>query len=202
MPTYSSNFFDNENGGQIDGVLVENQPGSSMKPFLYALALEKELIQPSSVLADVPTEFGNEKLYIPENFNKRFNGPVRTRIALASSLNVPAVYLLYHIGVDSYFQLLQKLGFTSLKNDRENLGLSLALGAGEVHGVLLSDFGLELSVVLGVVPELIVEGVLVLGVVIDGIEHGGVREVGLEVADVVGQHDAEDHGGDSSRRSV
>jgi len=130
----NGNFFDNENGGQIDGVLVENQPGSSMKPFLYALALEKELIQPSSVLADVPTEFGNEKLYIPENFNNRFNGPVRTRIALASSLNVPAVSILNQVGVQNYLDKLYELGFESLRRDGRGLqaDLGLALGAGEV----------------------------------------------------------------------
>ena len=108
----NGDFFDEQNSGQIDGVLVKNQPGSSMKPFLYALAIEKDLIQPSTVLADVPSEFGNEKLYIPENFNNRFNGPIRTRIALASSLNIPAVQddfdfvvitgsIVYNAGIDA-----------------------------------------------------------------------------------------------------
>ncbi len=130
----NGDFFDSDNGGQIDGVLVENQPGSSMKPFLYALALEKDLIQPSSVLADVPTEFGNEKLYIPENFNNRFNGPVRIRIALASSLNVPAVSILNKVGVQNYLDKLYELGFESLRREGRGLqaDLGLALGAGEV----------------------------------------------------------------------
>ncbi len=130
----NGDFFDNDNSGQIDGVLVHNQPGSSMKPFLYALAIEKDLLQPSTVLADVPSEFGNEKLYIPENFNNRFNGPVRTRIALASSLNVPAVSTLNKLGVKTYLEKLYELGFESLKeNDAGfNADLGLALGAGEV----------------------------------------------------------------------
>ena len=130
----NGDFFDDENGGQIDGVLVENQPGSSMKPFLYALAIENDLLGPSTVLADVPSEFGNEKLYIPENFNNRFNGPVRTRIALASSLNVPAVSTLNKVGVQNYLKKLYELGFDSLrKNDRGlQADLGLALGAGEV----------------------------------------------------------------------
>ena len=130
----NGDFFDNENGGQIDGVLVKNQPGSSMKPFLYALSLEEDLIQPSTVLADVPSEFGNEKLYIPENFNNRFNGPVRTRIALASSLNVPAVSILNKIGVQNYLEKLYELGFESLRENDKGLkaDLGLALGAGEV----------------------------------------------------------------------
>lgn len=130
----NADFFDSKNGGQIDGVLVENQPGSSMKPFLYALAIEKKIITPSSVLADVPMEFGNEKLYIPENFNNRFNGPIRARIALASSLNVPAVYILSRLGVENYLEKLYELGFNSLKKNDSGLrsDLGLALGAGAV----------------------------------------------------------------------
>ena len=126
-----STGFEKEGTGQIDGVLVRNQAGSSMKPFLYAYAIENGFA-PNSVLPDIPTDFGTEQVYVPQNFNNRFNGPQLMRTCLASSLNVPAVYLLYHIGLDSYFELLQKLGFDSLKNDREKLGLSLSLGAGEV----------------------------------------------------------------------
>ena len=130
----NGDFFDYENNGQIDGVLVTNQPGSSMKPFLYALAIENDLLQPSTVLADIPSEFGNEKLYIPENFNNRFNGPVRTRIALASSLNVPAVSTLNKLGVKTYLEKLYELGFESLRKNDSGLkaDLGLALGAGEV----------------------------------------------------------------------
>lgn len=130
----NDNFYNQENNGQIDGVLVTNQPGSSMKPFLYALALENEILEPSSVLADVPSQFGNDKLYIPENFNNRFNGPVRMRVALASSLNIPAVETLNKVGVQNYLSKLEELGFTSLKkNDRGiKADLGLALGAAEV----------------------------------------------------------------------
>ena len=130
----NGDFFDNENSGQIDGVLIKNQPGSSMKPFLYALAIEKNILQPSSVLADIPSEFGNQKLYIPENFNNRFNGPVRTRIALASSLNIPAVATLNKAGVPAYLEKLYELGFESLHQNNTGLkaDLGLALGAGEV----------------------------------------------------------------------
>jgi penicillin-binding protein 1C len=128
----NGNFFDTENSGQIDGVLVNNQPGSSMKPFLYALALDSDFIKPVTVFADVPSEFGNEKLYIPENFNNRFNGPVRLRVALASSLNIPAVSLLNKIGVAAYLSKLYELGFESLRKTGLSAGLGLALGAGEV----------------------------------------------------------------------
>lgn len=130
----NGDFFDNENSGQIDGVLVTNQPGSSMKPFLYALGIENNILEPSTVLADVPSQFGNDKLYIPENFNNRFNGPVRMRIALASSLNVPAVDTLNKIGVPAYLEKLYQLGFDSLKKNDSGIkaDLGLALGAGEV----------------------------------------------------------------------
>ena len=130
----NGDFFDDTNCGQIDGVLTKNQPGSSMKPFLYALAIEKDLLQPSTVLADIPSEFGNEKLYIPENFNNRYNGPVRARIALASSLNIPTVSTLNQLGVQNYLEKLYELGFDSLRQNDAGLkaDLGLALGAGEV----------------------------------------------------------------------
>ena len=134
----SADFFDDAHNGQIDGVLVNNQPGSSMKPFLYALALEtkdsdgRPLYTPSSILADIPQEFGEEKLYIPSNFNNRYNGPVRFRIALASSLNVPAVSILEQLGVNNYLENLYALGFESLRRTGKNADLGLALGAGEV----------------------------------------------------------------------
>jgi penicillin-binding protein 1C len=113
--------------GQIDGVTAVNQPGSSMKPFLYAMALEQGFM-PADVLADIPMNFGTEALYIPQNFNNRFNGPVRFRAALASSLNIPAVSLLYRLGVRRYIDFLLVLGFDSLKASGEEAGLGLALG--------------------------------------------------------------------------
>lgn len=127
----NANWYDFENSGQVDGVTALNQPGSSMKPFLYALGLETEY-KPTSVLADVPKEFGSSNVYIPANFNNRFNGPVRYRVALASSLNIPAVTVLNTVGVDKYLAVLKKLGFNSLENVGESADLGLALGAGEV----------------------------------------------------------------------
>lgn len=134
----NGNFYSEKNSGQIDGVLVDNQPGSSMKPFLYALSLEQKdsngvpLFYPSMILPDIPKEFGSSNIYIPQNFNNRYNGPIRFRIALASSLNIPAVDLLNQIGVENYLDLLYKMGFDSLKPQAERVGLGLALGAGEV----------------------------------------------------------------------
>ena len=127
----NASFYDEEHSGQVDGVVTLNQPGSSMKPFLYAMALENGF-SPTDVLPDIPQDFGGEGVYIPFNFNNKYNGPVRMRMALASSLNVPAVYLLYNMGVQKYIDLLLKLGFESLQSQRTTLGLSLALGGGEV----------------------------------------------------------------------
>lgn len=134
----NGDFFDNTKQGQIDGVLVQNQPGSSMKPFLYALALDTKdengnnKYYPSMCLPDVPMEFGEERVYIPQNFNNKYNGPVRMRIALASSLNIPAVDLLNRIGVNNYLETLYELQFTSLIPQANDVDLGLALGAGEV----------------------------------------------------------------------
>ena len=134
----NADWFDSKNSGQIDGVLTKNQPGSSMKPFLYALAFDtlddngQPLYYPSKIIPDIPQEFGNNNIYIPGNFNNRFNGPVRTRIALASSLNIPAVTILNDIGVDAYLQKLYELGFESLRKNGKEADLGLALGAGEV----------------------------------------------------------------------
>lgn len=135
----NENWYDSSNSGQIDGVLVNNQPGSSMKPFLYLYAMElkdgkgEPLMYPSRVLADVPTEFGNSRLYIPSNFNNKFNGPVRMRVALASSLNIPAVSCLNECGVDGYLDFLYDLGFDSLRHGGKEADLGLSLGAGEVN---------------------------------------------------------------------
>lgn len=134
----NADWFDSKNSGQIDGVLTKNQPGSSMKPFLYALAFDtlddngQPLYYPSKIIPDIPQEFGNTNIYIPGNFNNRFNGPVRTRIALASSLNIPAVSILNELGVDAYLEKLYELGFESLRKNGKEADLGLALGAGEV----------------------------------------------------------------------
>jgi penicillin-binding protein 1C len=123
----SADYNDENAGGQIDGVLAKNQMGSSMKPFLYALALEHGF-KPADVLADIPSKYGTEEIYIPRNFNNRFNGPVLFRTALASSLNIPAVDLLYRLGVKNYGRFLVSAGFDLDMDAIEHSGLGLALG--------------------------------------------------------------------------
>ncbi|MDR2702045.1 MAG: transglycosylase domain-containing protein [Spirochaetaceae bacterium] len=123
----SADYDDERAGGQIDGVLAKNQMGSSMKPFLYALALEHGY-KPADVLADIPSKFGSEEVYIPRNFNNRFNGPVLLRIALGSSLNIPAVHLLDRLGIQNYGRFLALAGFDISPEEAEDAGLGLALG--------------------------------------------------------------------------
>jgi len=123
----SADFNNRDAAGQIDGVTALNQPGSSMKPFLYAMALENGF-KPTDVIADIQMNFGEGEIYIPRNFNDRFNGPMLFRAALASSLNIPAVYLLYRLGVINYTRQLLSLGFDSLEQTAQDAGLGLALG--------------------------------------------------------------------------
>ena len=127
----SNSYFDRDHQGQIDGVTAMNQSGSSSKPFLYALALDKGY-KPSDVLPDIPLRFGSDEVYIPRNFNNRYNGPVRFRTALASSLNVPAVSLLDSIGEAFYADTLDKLHFDSIRTKGLDAGLALALGSAPV----------------------------------------------------------------------
>ncbi|MCL2044360.1 MAG: penicillin-binding protein 1C [Treponema sp.] len=127
----SASWFDDESGGKIDGVRSRNQPGSCLKPFLYALALENGFF-PNDILPDIPTVFGSSEAYSPGNFNRRFNGPVRFRLALASSLNVPAVYLIERLGVRNFEDWLAALGFDSIAANKGNYGVGLALGNAEV----------------------------------------------------------------------
>ncbi|MDR2028895.1 MAG: transglycosylase domain-containing protein [Treponema sp.] len=127
----SASWFDEARGGKIDGIRILNQPGSCLKPFLYALALDRGF-SPADVLPDLPTIFGSSEAYIPANFNRRFNGPVRFRVALASSLNIPAVYLLERLGVGAFEEYLVSLGFDSVAAARGSHGTGLALGNAEV----------------------------------------------------------------------
>jgi penicillin-binding protein 1C len=127
----SQDFFDSENGGQIDGVLRRHSSGSTLKPFLYAAALEGGY-GASSLLPDLALTFGAREGYRPENFDRRSRGLVRLRTALASSLNVPAVYLLSRIGLDRFLDLLTDLGFGLPRDAAARAGLGAAVGNLEV----------------------------------------------------------------------
>ncbi|MBN2444822.1 MAG: transglycosylase domain-containing protein [Spirochaetales bacterium] len=127
----SKDFHDKAHSGEIDGLHVRNQPGSCLKPFLYAQALDSGFL-PNTILPDIPTDFGKDQIYTPSNFNNKFHGPVRLRVALASSLNIPAVYLITRLGVENFRQKLISLGFDSLDRPGPGFGSGLALGNAEI----------------------------------------------------------------------
>ncbi len=126
---YSSFTLDPEARGQIDGVQTRRQVGSVLKPLLYGLSLEKKIYTVATPLLDEPFEAVKEgRIYAPENYDKKYRSePVPLRVALGSSLNVPAVRVLDRLGVGEYSQLLRRLGF-QVNSDPEYYGLSLALG--------------------------------------------------------------------------
>jgi penicillin-binding protein 1C len=130
----SPNYFVPEQRGRNDGVQALRQPGSTLKPFLYELALERGLIQPHTILQDVPTHYAlpGGQLYSPTDYSETFQGPVRVRAALANSLNIPAVQVLEEVTVPAFLNRLHDLGFTHLDQSPEHYGLGLALGSGEV----------------------------------------------------------------------
>jgi 1A family penicillin-binding protein len=136
----SRDYFDEEVDGQYNVATAKRQPGSSFKPFIYAAAFEKGYT-PETILFDVPTQFSTscspESLsseapcYAPQNYDGNFRGPMTLRNALAQSINVPAVSLLYLVGVNNAIDLATEMGISTL-TDRSRFGLSLVLGGGEV----------------------------------------------------------------------
>ncbi|NEO32892.1 MAG: penicillin-binding protein 1C [Symploca sp. SIO3C6] len=130
----SPDYFLEAQLGRNDGVQALRQPGSTLKPFVYELALEKSIIHPHTILADVPTHYPipGARLYSPVDYTETFTGPVRVRVALANSLNVPAVRVLEKVGVPTFLERLHQLGFQHLQESAEYYGLGLVLGSGEV----------------------------------------------------------------------
>lgn len=128
----SRDFFDKTVDGQVNVALSDRQPGSSFKPYVYLTAFTKGYT-PETYLYDVETNFSNKegRDYKPQNYNGKFNGPVRMKEALAMSLNIPAVKALYLAGVKDSITTAKSLGITTL-NEPERYGLSLVLGGGEV----------------------------------------------------------------------
>lgn len=128
------------NATEVDGVLALRQAGSTLKPFLYELALEKRLLTAASILDDSPLNLTTPSgLYIPQNYDKDFKGPVSLRVSLASSLNVPAVRTLALIGLEPFHNQLRDAGLDSLTESAQFYGYSLALGSAEVSLLSLSN---------------------------------------------------------------
>ena len=121
-----------DTAGQVDMVVSPRQPGSALKPFLYALAFDRGAT-PASVLPDIARVYQTGTgPYRPRNYDRRYHGPVRAREALASSYNIPAVELASRLGVGSLLHVLRGAGFASLGRSAEHYGLGLALGNGDV----------------------------------------------------------------------
>ena len=129
----SRDFFD-PLAGQVDGTNALRQPGSTLKPFLYAMALLKGYT-PASLLEDEPVTFteNDGQAWSPKDHDRRFRGLVRLREALASSLNVPATRLLKEVGVPAFVDLLHALGFDYLDRSEDEYGLGLVLGDAPVR---------------------------------------------------------------------
>ncbi|HEX8504678.1 MAG TPA: penicillin-binding protein 1C [Hymenobacter sp.] len=121
----SADFQDAATAGQVDGVRAIRSPGSTLKPFLYALALDRGLVTPKMKLPDVPTNFSG---FQPENFDKNFSGEVTVERALTYSLNIPAVRVLSEMGVTTFTDKLRDAGFRRVAHDAPRLGLSTILG--------------------------------------------------------------------------
>jgi len=131
----STNYFDFEHDGQVNVTLMPRQPGSSIKPLTYAMAMEMGKT-PSSIIDDAPITYNIEgsKPYSPKNYDGSFHGKVTLRESLASSYNIPAVKLLDEIGVNNFISYAEDMGISTWE-DRNRFGLSLTLGGGEIKMV-------------------------------------------------------------------
>ena len=129
----SAGFFDAAIAGQVNGARARRSPGSTLKPLLYAVALDEGLIHPMTLLEDAPRRYA---AYTPENFDRGFMGPVFARDALIYSRNVPAVGLLADLGVERFRDWLHSAGVAGLR-PATDYGLALALGGSEIAMVEL-----------------------------------------------------------------
>lgn len=138
----SRNFFDKEIDGQYNASLALRQPGSTMKPFVYSLALMRGYTR-NTVVFDVPTQFSTQcrpsdifnntqPCYAPRNHDNSFRGPMTFESALAQSINIPAIKVLYLVGIQNAVNLAKSFGLGTL-GDPNQYGLTLVLGGGEVR---------------------------------------------------------------------
>ncbi|WNG35000.1 penicillin-binding protein 1C [Archangium violaceum] len=126
----SRDFFNEEHRGAIDFVKQRRSPGSTLKPFLYGLALEKGIVTAATELADTPMDVRveNGRSYVPENINHAFLGPMLLREALGNSRNIPALRVLEQVGVEPALRFLEKAGVGSISYEPDRYGLGLAVG--------------------------------------------------------------------------
>ncbi len=124
----SADFFDSRIEGQVDGTAAKRSPGSTLKPFVYAMAIDRGIVHPGSLLTDAPTRF---TAYAPENFDRGFMGPVTAQNALIYSRNVPAIQLLSQVGHEPFHSFLIDAGVTRLRS-AAHYGLAMILGGNEL----------------------------------------------------------------------
>jgi len=124
----SANFFDSSLQGQVNGVLGKRSPGSTLKPFIYALAIDQGVLHPMTILRDSPQSFGQ---FTPENFDGKFVGPISAHQALIRSRNIPAVVVNAQIKQPSLYEFLKRAHIEKMASEA-HYGLALALGGGEV----------------------------------------------------------------------
>ncbi|WP_170948921.1 penicillin-binding protein 1C [Arsukibacterium tuosuense] len=124
----SADFNSEAIAGQVDGVTAQRSPGSALKPFVYALALQQGLIHPQSLLTDLPRRYGS---FNPENFDRQFTGPVSATTALINSRNLPAVQLQAQLQQPDFYQWLATAG-VPLNQPASHYGLALVLGGMEL----------------------------------------------------------------------
>ncbi|MFC5477944.1 penicillin-binding protein 1C [Massilia suwonensis] len=126
-------YVGNAGNSEVDGVTALRQAGSTLKPFLYELALERRLLTAASLLDDSPIDVAaGAGMYVPQNYDRQFKGYASVRTSLASSLNIPAVRTLLATGLERFYSRLKTLGLESLTEDAQFYGPSLALGSADV----------------------------------------------------------------------
>ena len=124
----SADFFDADLQGQVNGTAAKRSPGSTLKPFVYGLALDAGIIHPMSLLKDAPARFA---AYTPENFDRGFMGPLKAEDALIYSRNVPAIELLSKVGHENFLDFLIDAKVSDLR-DADHYGLAMILGRNEL----------------------------------------------------------------------
>ncbi|TSC55325.1 MAG: putative penicillin-binding protein, partial [Parcubacteria group bacterium Greene0416_79] len=191
----SRDYFDKEIDGNFNATLAFRQPGSAFKPFVYAAALRKGFT-PETVVFDVPTEFSTfcnpdgtplkagdeDKCYKPGNYDGKHIGPVTLRNALAQSINVPSVKVLYLTGLQESLSLARDLGITTLTTP-ERYGLTLVLGGGEVKLLeLTSAYGVFAADGVRAVPAAVLRVLNKEGTVLEEWRGGSERVLEEQVA--------------------
>jgi penicillin-binding protein 1C len=130
---YATYSTDKSGGRHVDGIRAKRQAGSTLKPFLYGLAFDRHILTAASILNDAPLDISMAGgLYQPRNYDSAYRGPVSARIALASSLNVPAVLTLNSIGSEAFLSKLRQMGIKEISESGDYYGPSLALGSADV----------------------------------------------------------------------